>query len=75
MRLDTQSKLAAFLLQVLYYGLGLDYPEKYPSLIKSVSKDDILRVAKKYLHPESCIVVMVANLKDARLDGLLKSHE
>ena len=75
MRLDTQGKLADFLLQVLYYGLGLDYPEKYPSLIKSVSKDDILRVARKYLHPESCIVVMVANLKDARLDGLLKSHE
>jgi zinc protease len=75
MRLDTQGKLAAFLLQVLYYGLGPDYPEKYPSLIKSVSKDDILRVAKKYLHPESCIVVMVANLKEARLDGFLKSHE
>ncbi len=35
MRLDTQDKLANFLAQVQYYDLGLDYAEKYPSLIKS----------------------------------------
>jgi zinc protease len=33
MRFDTQAKLVNFLTQVEYYGLGLDYPEKYPSLI------------------------------------------
>ena len=38
MRLDTQSKMANFLTQVEYYGLGLDYPEKYPFLIQSVYK-------------------------------------
>ena len=31
MRLDTQGKLAHFIGQVEYYGLGLDYPNRYPS--------------------------------------------
>jgi zinc protease len=33
MRLDTQRKLANFLIQVEYYGLGMDYPARYPGLI------------------------------------------
>jgi zinc protease len=75
LRLDTQSKLAAFLLQVQYYGLGMDYPEKYPFLIKSVTKDDILRVARKYLHPERSVLVVVGNLRDAELRNTLKRGE
>ncbi len=68
MRLDTQGKLANFLSQVEYYGLGLDYPEKYPSLIRSVTREDILRVAKKYLHPKKYVLVIVADLKEADLE-------
>jgi zinc protease len=68
MRLDTQSKMANFLTQVEYFGLGLDYPEKYPSLIQSVTKEEVLRVAQKYLHPEIYILVVVANLKEAGMD-------
>jgi zinc protease len=68
MRLDTQGKLVTFLTQVEYYGLGLDYPEKYPSLIRSVTREDVLRVAKAYLHPENVILVVVANLKEAGMD-------
>jgi zinc protease len=65
MRFDTQGKLANFLSQVEYYGLGLHYPEKYPNLIRSVSREEILRVARIYLHPENYILVVVANLKEA----------
>jgi zinc protease len=68
MRLDTQGKLANFLTQVEYYGLGLDYPEKYPNLIRSVTREEILRVAKAYLHPENYILVVVANLKEAGME-------
>ena len=65
MRFDTQGKLANFLTQVEYYGLGLDYPEKYRSLIESVTREEVLRVAKTYLHPEDYILVIVASLKEA----------
>jgi zinc protease len=68
MRLDTQGKLANFLTQVEYYGLGLDYPEKYPSLIRSITREEVLRVAKKYLHPQRYVLVIVANLKEAGME-------
>jgi len=67
-RLDTQAKLANFLLQVEYYGLGLDYPERYATLIKAVTREDVLRVAKSYLHPANAILVIVANLREAGMD-------
>jgi zinc protease len=68
LRLDTQGKIASFLAQLEYYGLRLDYPERYPSLIQSVMRQDVLRVAQKYLYPENPILVVVANLKEAGLD-------
>jgi zinc protease len=74
LRIDTQGKLANFLIQEEYYGLGLDYPEKYPSLISSVTREDVLRVAKTYLHPGSYILVVVANLKEAGMASVKDSH-
>ena len=68
MRFDTQTKLAGFLTQVEYYGLGLDYPEKYPSIINAISRDEILRVAQTYLHPERIIRIIIANLKEAGME-------
>ena len=68
MRLDTQGKLVNFLGQVEYYGLGLNYPSTYPSIIQAVTRDDMLRVAKTYLRPESIILVVVANLSEAKLE-------
>jgi zinc protease len=67
-RLDTQLKLARFLTEVEYHGLGLDYPEKYASSINAVTRKDVLRVAQKYLFPENAALVVVANLKEAGLD-------
>ena len=68
MRLNTQGKLTGFLTQVEYFGLGLDYPEKYPSLIQSITREEVLRVAKKYLRPKNTILVVVANLKEAGME-------
>jgi zinc protease len=68
MRLNTQGKLTSFLTQVEYHGLGLDYPEKYPSLIRSITREEVFRVAKKYLHPKNFILIMVANLKEAGME-------
>ncbi|HUJ88898.1 MAG TPA: pitrilysin family protein [Syntrophorhabdales bacterium] len=69
LRIDTQSKLANFLAQVEYHGLGLDYPERYPSLINSVSREGVLRVGRAYLHPEQVILVVVGNLKEAGMES------
>jgi zinc protease len=68
LRLDTQGKLASFITAVEYHGLGFDYASRYPSLIQSVTKEDVLRVAQKYLFPEKTILVVVGNLKEAGLE-------
>ena len=65
--IERQSAIASFMIQVEFYGLGLDYADQYPKLIGSVTKDDVLAVAKKYLHPDSMIVVAVANQAEAKI--------
>lgn len=66
-RLDTDRKIADFLALVEFYNFGLDYIEKYSGYINSVIKEDILRVARKYLDPENYVLVIVANQKKAAL--------
>ena len=66
-RLDTSRKIADFLASVEFYNLGKDYVEKYPSYINAVTKEDVLRVAQKYLDPENFVLVVVANQKKAGL--------
>lgn len=66
-RYDTQQKLAVFLSQVEYIGLGLDYPDKYPSLVEAVTPEVVQRVAKKYLHPDKLIVTVVGDIEKTGL--------
>jgi zinc protease len=67
MRIETSRRIAGFLVAVEYYGLGMDYIDKYPFYINSVTKDDVLRVARKYLDPEEFILVVVADQEKAGL--------
>jgi len=67
LKMDTYSKIAGILTAVEIYGLGLDYPQKYPGLINSVTREDIQRVAVKYLHPDTMAIVVVANQEKAKL--------
>jgi zinc protease len=61
LRFDTNRKVANFLAQVEYFQLGLDYPERYNGLIEKVTRDDVQRVAQKYLFPDRLVTVIVAN--------------
>jgi zinc protease len=63
LRLDTNRRVASFLVQVEFYQLGLNYPERYSDLIRKVTRGDVERVARQYLHPEKLITVVVGNQK------------
>ncbi len=65
LRLDTNRRVVRFLAQMEFLGLGLDYVERYPGLIRQVSREDIIRVARTHLRLEDLIVVVVANLAKA----------
>lgn len=66
-RLETSRKVADFLAAVEFYGLGDDYIGKYPGYINSVTKEDVLRAAKKYIDPDNFVLVVVGNMKTVRL--------
>jgi len=44
-----------------FYGYPPDYLERYRERIDAVSADDVLRVARTYLHPERQMVVLVGD--------------
>ena len=67
LRMDTYAKIAGMLTSIEIYNLGLDYPQKYPDLINGVTREDIQRVAKKYLRPDKMVIVVVANQEKAKL--------
>lgn len=67
LRVDSNSKIAGFNLAVEYYGLGLDYIDRYPAIINAITKEDILNVAKKYLDPANYVLVVVGDMEKAGL--------
>ncbi|WP_407639373.1 M16 family metallopeptidase [Geotalea uraniireducens] len=50
-------------LRLEYYGYPAGYLENYRDNISKVTKEDVLRVAQKYLHPERLVLVVVGNEK------------
>jgi len=67
LRLDSNGKIAQFIGQVWFYGLGLDYADKYLQRVSAVTKEDVQRVAQQYLHPEALVEVIVADLAQTAL--------
>ena len=49
--LESNSGVASALLNIERYDLGLDYYRQYPELVRAVTRDDILAVARKYIEP------------------------
>jgi zinc protease len=75
LKLDTQNSIVQFLLQVEFYGLGLDYIDRYPGYIRAVTKEDVQRMAKQYLHPDALLVVAAANQSEAAINvASLEKH-
>lgn len=67
LRMDTYAKIAGMMTSAEIYNLGLDYPEKYPVLIRALTRADIQRAAKKYLNPDKMVIVVVADQEKAKL--------
>ena len=67
LRIDSNRKIAGFLTAVEYYELGLDYVDNYKKFIDAITKDDILRVAKKYLNTSNYVLIVVGDLEKAAL--------
>lgn len=63
---QTASDVASRLVDMELYGLPEDYFDRYRENIAAVTKDDVVRVANKYLDPDRTLIVIVGNAKQIR---------
>lgn len=55
--MESNTGVASALLNLERYQLGLDYYREYPELIRSVTPEDILETAQRYLDLERLVIV------------------
>jgi zinc protease len=54
--LETNSGIANGILTMERFNLGLDYYQRYPGLIQTISAQQILEISKEYLHPDRLVI-------------------
>ena len=63
---QTASDVASRLVDMELYGLPENYFDRYRENISAVSKEDVERVAQKYLDPDRVLIVIVGNAQQIR---------
>jgi zinc protease len=52
LQMESNEGVAGSLMNIELFGLGLDYYQRFPSLIRSITPDQILDAARRYLHAD-----------------------
>jgi zinc protease len=68
LKIDRQSEIVSFMLQVEIYGLGLDYADRYPKIIQAITIPQVQAAARQYLHPDALDLVAVADQSVAKIN-------
>jgi zinc protease len=63
---QTSSDIAGRLVDMELYGLPEDYFDRYRERIAAIGKEDIARVANKYINPDRVLIVIVGNATQIR---------
>jgi zinc protease len=58
LQLESNEGVAGALTHMERYQLGLDYYQRYPSLITSITRDHILNTAQRFLDPERLAIAV-----------------
>jgi zinc protease len=61
---DATGKIVRRLMRYDYYAYPSDFLERYQENIGKVTREDIARVAKRYLKPEQFVIMVLGNKKD-----------
>jgi zinc protease len=54
--LESNGGVVSAILNIHRYELGMDYYQRYESLVRSVTRDDVVEVARKYIDPERLVI-------------------
>ncbi len=58
---SSPSQIVGQQMSLEYYGLPSDYLEQYRDNVAKVTKADVLRVAREYLHPDRLVILAVGD--------------
>lgn len=67
LRLVSNRDVSSLLPVIEFHELGLDYPDRYPTIIGGITREQVHTAAKSYLHPDQMLQVVVADLAQAGL--------
>lgn len=76
--LENPSTIARFALNIIRYGLDKTYYQNYLTNLESVTKENVLEMAQKYLNVKNCNIIVVGNeeildrLKQFDTDGKIE---
>jgi len=63
-RYTSSSQIVSQQMELDYYGYPEDYLETYLGNINSVTREDVLRVAREHIHPEKMVILVVGKAED-----------
>lgn len=58
LQLESNEGVAGALLNIERYGLGLDYYQRYPSLIAAITRDQIREAARRFIDPQRLAIAV-----------------
>ncbi|MFH1524469.1 MAG: pitrilysin family protein [Chloroflexota bacterium] len=59
--LESNAGVVNALLNIERFDLGLDYYRRYPDLVRAVTVEDVLAVARQYLHPDKLAIAIAGS--------------
>ncbi|PYS81963.1 MAG: hypothetical protein DMF67_14720 [Acidobacteria bacterium] len=66
--LSTNAGLAAALWNAEFYRLGLDYVERYPEHVRSVTVEEVNAAIRKYFRPDHLTIVVAGDIEAAHAE-------
>ncbi len=66
LRFETLSQIAQKVIQAEVHGLGLEYLSTYPGRVEGVTREEMTHAARKHLHPEEMLLLIVGRAANFR---------
>lgn len=63
--LESQDGVARVALDIELYGLGLDYLDRYPAIIRALTRERLREAARRHLHPNHAVIAVAGPARTA----------
>jgi zinc protease len=68
---ETSTQKAAFIRRILEYNLPANYVEQQTKILQSMTKDQLMKIAQKYVRPDKMNILLVGD-KEQIMEGVKK---